>query len=134
MSVELNFRHESKFLDFAKFHPSQKWSKVVKNLIFEPDFQHKSNFFLDFVKFYPLLVWSGQNSHFLAKFSTQLKISGFCQISSFACTEWAKHTNFAPEFSIFFPSGQKCQFWAKCSTWIKISWFCKISSFAGQEW
>ena len=116
VSFELNFWHESKFLDFAKFHPSQVRSG--QNLDCKPNFQRdwkyldfaifhpsqvwsgqKSDFwakfstqikiFLDFVKFYPLLVQSGQHSHFWAKFSTRLKISGLCQISSFACPEWS---------------------------------------------
>ena len=167
---ELNFQHESKFLDFAQFHPSQvrsgqtldfrsnfqhDWkfldfakfnfilrrSGVVKNLIFEPNFQHKSKFFWIFVKFHPLLVWSGQNFHFWAKFLTRLKISGFCQILSYACPECSKLSNFVPNFrrdwkflnfAKFHPSlvlsGQKCQFWAEFLTQIK------ISSFAGQVW
>ena len=65
-------------------------SGVVKNLFSEPNFQQQIKIFLDFVKFHPLLVQSGQHSHFLAKFAAWLKISGFCQISSFACPEWSK--------------------------------------------
>ena len=108
VSFELNFWHESKFLDFAKCHPSQvrrtKFSTQVK-------------IFLDFVKFYPLLVRSGQNSHFWAKFSTRLKISGFCQISSFACPEWLNSW-----------------FWAWFWLQLKISEFYHISSFTCPEW
>ena len=52
----------------------------------------------------------------LAKFSTWWpRMSGFCQISSFAGLL----------------SGEKCHFWAKFSTWIKFSGFCQISFFAG---
>ena len=140
-----NFQCDWKYLDFAKFHPSQVWSG--QKSIFWARFSTQIKIFLDFVKFHPLLVQSGQHSHFLAKFAAWLKISGFCQISSFACPEWSKTLNFGLDFdcdwkflnfTTFHPlhvqSGQKCQLWAKFLTRIKISWFCKMSSFAGQEW
>ena len=83
-----NFQRDWKYLDFAKFHPSQVWSG--QKSIFWARFSTQIKIFLDFVKFHPLLVQSGQHSHFLAKFAAWLKISGFCQISSFACPEWSK--------------------------------------------
>ena len=62
-------------------------SWVVKNLSFELNFWHKSKF-LDFAQFHPLKVMQEQsNSRFQAKFSTRLKIFGFCQTSSFAGLE-----------------------------------------------
>ena len=82
------FNATEKYLDFAKFHPSQVWSG--QKSIFWARFSAQIKIFLDFVKFHPLLAQSGQHSHFLAKFSAWLKISGFCQISSFACPEWSK--------------------------------------------
>ena len=97
-------------------------SGVVKNLIFEPNFQHKSKRFcqisssLNFeptvfgvprpLKMVKLLI-------FEPNFQLRLKISWFCQTSSFPCSEWSK-----------------CQFWAKFS-WLKMSGFCQISSSAG---
>ena len=50
VSFELNFRHESKFLDFAKLHPSQVRSG--QTLDFKPNFQRDWKF-LDFAKFHP---------------------------------------------------------------------------------
>ena len=83
-----NFQRDWKYLDFAKFHPSQVWSG--QKSIFWARFSTQIKIFLDFVKFHPLLFQSGQHSNFLAKFAAWLKISGFCQISSFACPEWSK--------------------------------------------
>ena len=70
------------------------WSKIS---FLSQIFQHLSKF-LDFAKFHPLQVQSGQNSQFWAKFSTRLKISGFYQISFFACPEWSKMYVFKPNF------------------------------------
>ena len=61
VNFEPNFRHQSKFLDFAKFHPSRVVKKKKK------------------------------------KFSTQIKFSGFCKFSSFACL-LVKSVNFEPNF------------------------------------
>ena len=83
-----NFQRDWKYLDFVICHPSQVWSG--QKSIFWAKFSTQIKIFLDFVKFHPLLVQSGQHSHFLAKFAAWLKISGFCQISSFACPEWSK--------------------------------------------
>ena len=107
---------------------------------FEPNFEHDSKF-LAFVKFHPLQVWSGQNSQFWGKFSAQLLISGFCQISSFACLKWSKNVKI--ETKIFnstqnvvilsnfilrmFWAVKNVGFWAKFSTQQKISRFCRFS-------
>ena len=56
--------------------------QVVKNVNFEPNFQHESEF-LYFDKFHPSKIQSGKKSHIWAKFSTQIKFYGFCQISFF---------------------------------------------------
>ena len=56
VSFELNFRHKSKFLDFAKFHSSQV--RIGQTLHFKPNFQHDWKF-LDFAKFHPSQVQSG---------------------------------------------------------------------------
>ena len=56
VNFELNFWHESKFLDFAKFHPSQVRSD--QTLDFKPNFQRDWKF-LDFAKFSP-----GGHSHY----------------------------------------------------------------------
>ena len=174
VSCELNFWHESKFLDFPKFHPLQVRSG--QNLDCKPNFQRDWKY-LDFAIFHPSQVWSGQKSDFWAKFSTQIKIFlDFVKILSFAGSEWVTLSflsqifntteNFwiVPNF-IFCMSrvvellilgliliaienlwilphfilcmsrlvSQKCLFLAKFSTRLKISWFCKISSFAGQN-
>ena len=82
---------------------------------------------LNFTKFHSSHVVGGQKCMFFKpKFSTRLKISGFCQISSFADSEWLKlsilikilnatknfwillnFTKFPPSH---LPSGQKCPF------------------------
>ena len=117
-------------------------SRVVKILNFEPNFQHHSKF-LDFAKFHCSWVQSGQKCSFWAKFSRQLKISGFSQISSFPGPKWS-NSQFEPNFHCdwkfqnfakFHPShvlsGQKCQFWSKFLTRLKMSGFCQIPSSAG---
>ena len=62
---------------------------MVKNVNFEPNFQHESEF-LYFDKFHPSKIQSSKTSHIWAKFSTQIKFYGFCQISFFAGKFWAK--------------------------------------------
>ena len=142
VSFELNFWHESKFLDFAKFYPSKvmqersnsrfqaKFSMrlkissfavlevVVKKSHFWVKFSTQINIFMDFVKFHPLLVLSGQNSHNLSQIFNVTK--NFWILPNFilqVCMSWVvKNLNFGQKFS----------------TWLKISGFCQISSFAGQ--
>ena len=75
-------------------------SLVVKNVNFEPNFQLDSKR-LHFAKFILRMFWVVKNVGFEP---TQLKISGFCPISSFAGSEWSK-----------------ISFWAKFWTRIKIS-------------
>ena len=72
-----------------------KWSKIS----FLSQISTQIKIFLDFVKF--ILCWFGVVKTLIiwAKFSTQLKISGFCQISSFACPECSKLSNFVSIFS-----------------------------------
>ena len=105
---EPNLQHYLKFLDFAKFHilcmslemsvfsqifnatqnflilPNFIFCRfwVIKNFILSQIYNTTSLKFLDFAISYPLHVLSGQKSQFWAKFSTWLKISGICQISS----------------------------------------------------
>ena len=198
---EPDFQHKSKFfwilsnfilcwfgliktlIFLAKFSTSLKisgfclhMSWVVKNVSFELSFQHKSKF-LDFAKFHPSQGQEWSNSWYQDKFSTRLKISGFCQVSSFAGPKWSKisflsqifdtNQNFL-DFVKFHPllvcSGQNShnlsqifnatenfwilpnfilcmswvfktlKFYAKFSARLKISEFCQISSFAGSEW
>ena len=82
VSCELNFWHKSKFLDFAKFHPSQVRSG--QNLDCKLNFQRDWKY-LDFAIFHPSQVWSGQKSDFFSQiFKTNQNFSGFCQILSFA--------------------------------------------------
>ena len=50
VNFEQNFWHESKFLDFAKFHPSKV--RNGQTLDFKPNFQRDWKF-LDFAKFSP---------------------------------------------------------------------------------
>ena len=84
-----NFQHDSKFLDFAKFHPLQvRPCHLVKNLLSQI-FNSALNFLI-LPNFILSQVQSGQNSQFWAKFSTPLKSSRFCQISSFVGPEWPK--------------------------------------------
>ena len=96
---------------------------VVKSVNFEPNLNGTENFWI-FAKFHPQ-VPSGQKSDFWTKFLTWLKISGFCQISSFAGPAWSKisflsqifqHLSKFLDFAKFHPSqvqsGQNSQFWA----------------------
>ena len=62
-------------------------SGVVKNLFFEPDFQGGSKF-LDLAKFHLSQVPRNQN------------FSRFCQISSFAGSEWSTLSFFSQIFSV----------------------------------
>ena len=194
-----NFQHNSKFMDFAKFHPSQvrpcqkslfwarfssllkislfhqilsfsgpEWSKfsilsqifnatqnfyilpnfivrgsrVVKNVNFEPNFQGNSKF-LDLAKFHLSQVPSGLS--IWAKFSLRMKIFKFCKISSFPCSEWSKMSVLIQIFNtaenvrilqnfILRWSFLKMSIWVKFSTQLQISGCCQISSFAGPEW
>ena len=81
VSFELNFWQESKF---------HHWQvRGGQTLDFKLNLQRDWKY-LDFAKFHPSQVWSGQKSWFWARFSMQLKISWFCQISTFACPEWLK--------------------------------------------
>ena len=129
-----NFQHDSKFLDFTKFHPLQVFylssQKVVLSQIFSatqnvwilPNFSlprsrvvkitilsqilNKIENFLILPKF---ARRSGVVKNLIwAKFRARLKIPGFCQIS------YPSHVL----------SGQKTQFWAKFSTQQKIYGFC----------
>ena len=102
------FQHLSKFLDFAKFHPSQVQSG--QNSQFWANFKRDWKF-LNFIKFHPSHVPSGQKCMFFAKFSTRLKISGFCSFSSFTCpvcSEFYQISSFA------------------CPKWSKMYVFCQI--------
>ena len=118
---------------------------VVKNVNFEPNFQLDSKC-LHFAKLKPSQVQSGQKCKFWSEFKTGLKISGFCQISSFAGGV-VKNVNFEPNFqpdskclhfAKFHPlhvqSGQNSQFCAWFWLRLKISEFYHISSFACPEW
>ena len=109
---------------------SFRMSPVVKNVSFELNFLHESKCWLCKMSSFAGQEWS--NSRFQAKFSTRLKISGFCQIH-----HWRVHSDqnliFTPNFQNdskfldvvkFLPlqvqSGQKSHFWARFSTQIKI--------------
>ena len=144
LNFGLNFYCDWKFLNFTKFHSlhvssgqkcmflSQIFNTtqnfwilsnfilwrfwVVKTLNFDQNFKCDWKF-LNFTKFPPLHVPNGQKCQFLAKFSTRLKISWFCPISSFAGSEWSK-----------------ISFSAKFWTLLKISGFYQFLSFAGPEW
>ena len=75
-------------------------ARVIKNLIFEPNFQNNSKF-LD-VKFHPLQVQSVSS-----------------KVSPNVWRNW-KFLDFAKFHPSHVASGQKCQFWAKFLTWIKM--------------
>ena len=112
---EPNFQLDSKYPYLVKFHPSQVQSgqKIsILNQIFWPDWK-----LLNFAKFQPSQEWVVKKLNFWAKFSTQLKYSGFCPISYLQIR-----------------SGQKSHFLTKFSTRLKYSGFCQISSFADSEW
>ena len=75
-------------------------SGVVKLLI-SSQILNATEIYLDFAKFHPSQVWSGQKSIFWARFLTQIKIfSGFCQISSFAGSEWSTLSFFSQICSV----------------------------------
>ena len=127
-------KFDSKFLDFAKFHPggTQLWKwwdgRQTRNYSFNFGLNFDCNWkLLNFTKFHSSHVVGGQKCMFFKpKFSTRLKISGFCQISSFADSEWLKLTilikilnatknfwillNFTKFPPSHLPSGQKCPF------------------------
>ena len=137
---EPNFWNNSKFLDVVKFYPSQVQSvqksrqmfdatenfwilpnfilrmlPVVKNVSFELNFWHESKCWLCKMSSFAGQEWS--NSWFLAKFSTRLKISGFAKFHP--SQVW---------------SGQKSIFEPDFQHKSNFSGFCQISSFAGSEW
>ena len=107
LDFKSNLQRDWKYLDFAKFHPPQVWSgqkshfwarfsmqlkilpnfylcmsRVVKTINFGLNFYCDWKF-LNFTKFRPSHILSGQKCMFFLDFS------GFCQILSFAGSEWA---------------------------------------------
>ena len=147
-------KHNSKFLDFAKFHlwyvPSGQNSQhvwilpgFVKNLFFEPNFQYCQSTNQNF--------WILPN--FIDGMSRVVKTLNF-GLDFYSDWKFLNFTNFHLSHVL---NGQKCQFWAKFLTRIKISslavqgwsnsWFqvkftarlkisglCQIPSSAGLEW
>ena len=165
---ESNLQHRSKFF-WILSNFILCWFGVVKTLIFEPNFQRDRKF-LDFATFHHPHVLNGQkcqfwakfltrikisslagqgwsNSWFQVKFTTQLKISGLCQIPSFAGLEWSKISFLSQIFNatenfLILPNFYLCMSWvvkslkfcAKFSTRLKISEFCQLLSFACSEY
>ena len=102
--------HDSKFLDFAKFHrwyvPSGQNSQFWAWFLLRLKFLNFTNFhlshvlngqkcqfwakFLTRIKISSLAGQGWSNSWFQVKFTTRLKISGLCQNPSFAGLEWSK--------------------------------------------
>ena len=90
VNFELSFQQLSKFLDFAKFHPSKIQSGqtlnlrqiftatenfwILPNFILPMFWVVKNVSFLDFAKFHPSHVAGGQKCQFLAKFLTWIKM------------------------------------------------------------
>ena len=121
---------------------SQFWIKFfnpTENFSISPNFNLPRN---EVVK--KLNFWAKFSTQLvLTKFSTRLKYSGFCQISSFADSEWLKMSIlrqiFTPtqNFWILLNSihrmswVDKVSVLAKFSQRLKTSGFCLISSFAG---
>ena len=98
-------------------------NEVVKKLNFWAKFSTQ----LKYSGFCPisyLQIRSGQKSHFLTKFSTRLKYSGFCQISSFADSEWLKMSILR---QIFTPTQN---FWILLNSIYRMSWVDKASVLA----
>ena len=104
--------------------------------------------FKDFAKFHPLNIQGGQKFQFRAKFSACLKISGFCQFSSFACLQWSGlKSQFSAKFLKWLKildfdkchplqvwSGKKTQFWAKFSTrFLDLAFFPPPQVCSGQK-
>ena len=132
VSCELNFWHKSKFLDFAKFHPSQVRSG--QNLDCKPNFQCDWKY-LDFAIFHPSQVWSGHKLSIWAWFLLRLKISEFYQLSSFTCPQfWAKFLTRIKISSLAGQGWSNSWFQVKFTKRLKISGLCQILSFAGLEW
>ena len=141
LNFGLDFYCDWKFLNFTNFHLShvlngqkcQFWAKFLtrikisslagqggQTLDFKLNLQRDWKY-LDFAKFHPSQVWSGQKSHFWAKFSKQLKISWFCQISTFACPEWSKLSI----LGLIFIAIEN--FWILPNFILRMSWWSKMS-------
>ena len=131
VNFESSFQRDWKFLILPNFifQKSDFWAKFSTRLLiygfcqtsslqvqhgqkshFEPNFLTLLKNFLILPTFI-LCRCGGVKNLFWAKFSTWLVISGFCQMSSFADSEWSNS-----------------QFWAKFSTQLKFLDFAKFHS------